>query len=310
MVAIVGGLLVARFVSIASQQEGAQRLVADAAGRLDIARRREEAAVSRLRDRDIRDFFTHKVIRAIGRGVLSAPKLRKIGDYTPLTDKDIADTATAIRTEFDTACSTLPPLIPPNTAREDYPQWDDFKHTQASLPDTDWDDAWEIAYEALVRPPRPKRTIVSADIPYSYTFPDVVFPPSVQHVSYSVLDAQRRDALLSDVAQAKQRVEDLQQEFDRLQRARDAVVKPKGLGGGLIVLGFFTLVGVIIPIWLMSRAPQRLSAHLGEVVFWLFLVGLLALLGYMTVLALRLSGWRKNKGNHDGEVTDNAGHDE
>jgi hypothetical protein len=64
--------------------------------------------------------------------------------------------------------------------------------------------------------------------------------------------------------------------------------------GGLVVLGFFTLVGVIIPIWLMSRGPTRLTAHLGEVVFWLFFVGLLALLGYMATLALRLSGWRRS----------------
>lgn len=45
----------------------------------------------------------------------------------------------------------------------------------------------------------------------------------------------------------------------------------------------------------MSRAPQRLTAHLGEVVFWLFFTGLLALLGYMSVLALRLSGWWKKR---------------
>jgi hypothetical protein len=45
----------------------------------------------------------------------------------------------------------------------------------------------------------------------------------------------------------------------------------------------------------MSRGPKQLTAHLGEVVFWLFLAGLLALLGYMGALALRLSGWRRNK---------------
>ena len=43
----------------------------------------------------------------------------------------------------------------------------------------------------------------------------------------------------------------------------------------------------------MSRAFRQLTPRFGEVVFGLFLVGLLALLGYMTALALRLSGWRR-----------------
>lgn len=94
-------------------------------------------------------------------------------------------------------------------------------------------------------------------------------------------------------------MEDIEDELARLQRARKAIVRPKGLGWGLVVLGFFTLVGVIVPIWLMSRAPKRLTAHLGEVVFWLFLIGLLALLGYMSALALRLSGWRRRNRSKD-----------
>ncbi len=117
-------------------------------------------------------------------------------------------------------------------------------------------------------------------------------PVTVKPPTYVALDIQRRDTLRANVERAKQRVEDIEDELARLQRARDAIVRPKGLGWGLVVLGFFTLVGVIIPIWLMSRGPQRLTAHLGEVVFWLFLTGLLALLGYMSALALRLSGWR------------------
>jgi hypothetical protein len=110
---------------------------------------------------------------------------------------------------------------------------------------------------------------------------------------YSPLDAQRRDALWASVARAEQHREDLEDEYGRLQRARDAIVRPKGLGWGLAVLGFFTLVGVLIPIWLMSRPPERLTAHFGEFVFWLFFAGLLTLFIYMGALALRLSGWRQ-----------------
>jgi hypothetical protein len=56
MVAIVGGLLVARFVTIASEQEGAQRLLDDAEGRLATGRRREGKARDNLRNSDIEPF--------------------------------------------------------------------------------------------------------------------------------------------------------------------------------------------------------------------------------------------------------------
>lgn len=131
--------------------------------------------------------------------------------------------------------------------------------------------------------------------------PHIPTPPE-----YVALGIQRRNTLRDDVARAAQHVEDVEEELARLQRARDAIVRPKGLGWGLVVLGSFTLVGVIIPIWLMSRAPERLTAHFGEVVFWLFFAGLLALLGYMSILALRLSGWRKHTETPDGQGANDA----
>lgn len=115
---------------------------------------------------------------------------------------------------------------------------------------------------------------------------------------YVVLDVQRRDAMQVDLSRAEQRVEDVEAEVAQLERARDAVVRPKGLGWGLVVLAVFTVVGVIVPVWLMSRGPKQLTVRLGEIVFWLFLTGLLLLVGYMSVLAMRLSGrWRKLGGD-------------
>ncbi|MFE2430596.1 hypothetical protein ACFXJ5_28100 [Streptomyces sp. NPDC059373] len=44
LVAIVGGLLVARFVTLSSEQEGAQRVLNDAMARRDVAKVRAEEA--------------------------------------------------------------------------------------------------------------------------------------------------------------------------------------------------------------------------------------------------------------------------
>jgi hypothetical protein len=292
MVAIIGGLLVARFVSIASEQEGAQRLVEGAQGRHATARKREQEARDSLRGWDTYDFFTAKVIRAIRDGERTVPGLRKVGGYTSLTDAESADTAMTILTEFDTADTTLRAMIPTDEIGTDSPEWEEFKHIHPLLPATDWDDVWDIAYEDIVRPPQPSPTPLRLGTSAKFAYLAPRTPPE-----YVALDAQRRDALQADVARAQQQVEDIEAELARLQLARDKIVRPKGLGWGLVVLGFFTLVGVIVPIWLMSRGPTHLTAHLGEVVFWLFLAGLLALLGYMSALALRLSGWQRNSGD-------------
>ena len=76
----------------------------------------------------------------------------------------------------------------------------------------------------------------------------------------------------------------------RLKQARDRIVRPKGLVWALVILALFTGDGVIYPIWLMSRAPKDLTHHMVVTVFWPFCGGLIVLLGYMGVLALRLSG--------------------
>jgi|SRR5579862_8670599 len=290
MVAIIGGLLVARFVTIASEQEGAVVLLNDAQGRLTTARRREEAARDRLHDWNIKDFFDLKVVEAIGEGERGLQALRDIGDPTRLTDEELAEVIKDITDEFAVARSTLRDLLPADAADHDSPRWEEFKRSNPSLPATNWEDVWELAYEGIVRPPQPAHPSLLDGSSLIGTFIPVPYIPTPPE--YVALHLQRRDALRANVERAGQQVEDIEDELARLHRARDAIVRPKGLGWGLAVLGFFTLVGVILPIWLMSRAPQRLTAHLGEVVFWLFLAGLLALLGYMSTLALRLSGWR------------------
>ena len=305
MVAIVGGLLVARFVSIASEQDGAERLVNDAQGRLGTARGRERTARDRLRNWYINDFFEYKVIRAIGDGEQDVRELRKVGDDTLLTNDELSEVVKAITDEFALARRTLSPLVSADTADSTNPEWREFKHSQSSLPETNWDDVWDITYEGIVRPSR----LLPPDNPswLGSAFSSApLLPPIPTPPEYVALGIQRRNALRGDLARAQQHTEDIEADLARLQRTRDAIVRPKGLGWGLVVLGFFTLVGVIIPIWLMSRPPQRLTAHFGEVVFWLFFVGLLALLGYMTVLALRLSGWRRHTGNDDGREANNA----
>jgi hypothetical protein len=292
MVAIVGGLLVARFVSIESEQEGAQQLLDDAKGRLSTAERRSKDAQDRLYAWDVNAFFIEKTIQEIIARKRDVASLRKLGGHTYLTDEQITENVESITTEYEAARRLLQGLMADLPSGYDYPEWDEFKQAQSVLIGPNWPEVWEIAYDDLITPPQPA---AHRGLP-GPTFPAAYFAPNV-HPEYIVQDENRRNELHSTAERAKQQVEDLEREVVGLQRARDFITRPKGLGFGLIILGYFTFVGIIIPAWIMSRAPKNLTPDLGETVFWLFFTGMATLLGYMTVLALRLSGesgkWRK-----------------
>jgi hypothetical protein len=296
LVAIIGGLLVARFVSLDSEQQGAQQLVDDAAARLTTARNRAVRARQDLYSWDVNSFFKTDVVTAIGRGEHDVVELRDIGDVTYLSDDTLRHVVGEIRAEFDEARRVLSELVTPRRPGE-AADWDAFKRSQrGQLPEMSWEDAWRIVYADLSSPRLPPETVALARLASTMVPSVAVTRPR----EYVVLDVQRRDALQADMSRAEQREEDVEAELARLQLARDAVVRPKGLGWGLVVLAVFTVVGVIIPVWLLSRAPRLLTVRLGEVVFWLFLAGLLLLLGYMSVLAMRLSGrWQKLRADAD-----------
>jgi hypothetical protein len=278
MVAIVGGLLVARFVTISSEQEGAQNLLNDANERLTIAQRRFGAAYDEIYEWDVRDFFDVPTIRSIGSGTTDIRDLRGPRLSRRLTDEQFTNIIGEISAEFRSARAALRGLVRPQSQRG-YVSWEDFQQSATGLPGIIWDDVWAIVYDDLAHPPATTDTFPN---------PYMLIPSRPE---YDVLHMQRRDALRGNLDRAQQRMEDIESEVERLKRTRDAIVRPKGLGVGLVVLSVFTVAGVIIPIWLLSRGPTQLTTHLGEVVFWLFLVGLLALLGYISLLALRLSGW-------------------
>jgi hypothetical protein len=292
LVAIVGGLLVARFVSLDSEQQGAQQLLEEAQGRLDTAQERADEARRRLREWDQNDFLDQDVMEAIEAGELDIGELRKIGHDSPLDDDDLTPLVYLVAEEFARARQALAGLF---VGDEDAPEgWKEFKRLWADAPTIRWDRPWQMVYNQLVHDARARRPQPMISNKFLYSSPP---PPAVTTTGtlpeFFIHKLQRRDALQSAVDRAEQHIEDLEAEVGQLRRARDAVVQPKGLGGGLAVLAVFTIVGVLVPLWLLSRAPKRLTAHLGEVVFWLFFAGLVVLLLYMTRLALRLSGrWK------------------
>jgi hypothetical protein len=124
MVAIIGGLLVARFVSLDSEQQGAQRILADAESRLAIARSRAEAASCDLLHQDARSFLNDwDVLVAICHGMTDLTGLRRRGDPTSLTDEELWPFVEEISEEMARARQMIEDRIP---AAEDIQGGDDY----------------------------------------------------------------------------------------------------------------------------------------------------------------------------------------
>jgi hypothetical protein len=113
LVAIVGGLLVARFVTLDSEQQGAQRVLEDAEARLALARQRAQQAAGDLLRWGVRHFlYSREVLTAINEGVEDLAELRKVGDSTRLTDEELQPFVDEVGRELAQAHEILEHAIP------------------------------------------------------------------------------------------------------------------------------------------------------------------------------------------------------
>jgi hypothetical protein len=323
LVAIVGGLLVARFVSLDSEQAGAQRVLDDAEARLLTARQRVQEAADRLLRRDARDLlYNRDVIQAILEGVTDLAELRRQGQDTRLTDEQLAPFVEEIRGELAHASQVLEEAIP-DSVEVETDGWDAFFRSTPTLPVSNWDLAWEIVFDRICERRATERAAAAereaaereaAQRALAERFPGIAGglsalekagrysalagwrPPAIPlgavplgNTDWQSIRARRRDELVASLERAEQHVEDVEGEVRRFRQARDAIVRPQGLVLGLAILGYFALVGILVPTLLMSLAPADLTPRLGILVFAGFFSGLVALLGYMGLLAVRLS---------------------
>jgi hypothetical protein len=291
LVAIVGGLLVARFVTLGSEQEGAQRVLADAEARLAVVKARAEEAHRKRLQFDLDHFFSREVIVAVSNDVVDAAGLREVGRYSVLTDTEIEHYAAVVAEELARAEETCRALLS-SDAMPEPAGWEDFRRTHPEL-QIEIEEAWEIKFAVLTLPPVRSRN------PPGLGFSRFPSMPTRASLSDTLMLQRglRRDALKAQDERSQQQLEDLEGEVTRLRQARESIVRPKGLALGLVILIFFTVVGVAVPLFIMRTAPKDLTGTMADTVFSLFMAGLVALLGYMTVLALRLqaSGSRSGR---------------
>ncbi|MEV6543421.1 hypothetical protein [Streptomyces sp. NPDC051665] len=297
LVSIIGGLLVARFVGLDSEQQGAQKLVEEAEARLNVARQRADEAQQRVQRWDASDFLqTPAVLKLIKDGTTDLDELRQHADCH-LNDDELTPYVDEVSQEFQQAEQYFAehPLSPDEKLLDAHGEWHRNRRNFKELPLIVWDEAWSLAFDEVVinaakaaenrRKAKQSRTL-------GYSFPSVPssFTPSMikamvprDTTDWRAITARRYDARVVASERAGQQVQDLENELARLRRAHSEVVRPDGrMLWALVVLAVFTVIGVVLPLWVMSHGPKDITPHI-RWMFWLFASALVILLGYMAI---------------------------
>jgi hypothetical protein len=314
LVAIVGGLLVARFVSLDSDQRRSREVMDEASERLDAARRQAEATHSTHVDWQAGFFFRGRVLQAISEGILDPAVLIRLGGHWPFTELELRPYAEEVAEEFARACAVLSARGPAIDQFGGRDAWDDFRGATPDLPEVRWDPVWEYAFDAFKRErfereaaerrererERPQRTAYDPSGLLSQGFGDLAemmsrpqyFParlPARPQTDYEATWERQKDDLRTADEHASQQVAEREAEFARLQRDHAEIAQPDArLWWGVSILTVYAIVGVGIPMWELSRGP----ADLGQVrwIFYPFAGGLAVLIIYIIVYLAKLFG--------------------
>src|SRR3569833_203336 len=144
MVAIVGGLQVARFISLESEQLGAEQRA-----------RNEKRTLRRYEAEDFLDH--HEVLRAIAEGNTEVRELRRKGSGCVLADEELLPFVEEYRSEYERAFQVIDSVV--HDAVELSPQewqglerkWISFRRNTPEVPaDLAKPRLWELAFKQVI----------------------------------------------------------------------------------------------------------------------------------------------------------------
>jgi hypothetical protein len=297
LAAIVGGLLVARFVTIDSDQLTSRKVLADARERLDAARDRRSTAWRAVLDWDADDFFrSSRVAEAIGTGQTEPLALMLVEDWEH-SDDDLRPYAEQAAGEYRAARDILPSLV----TQLDL-DWDDFRRDNLYLPPIRYPRTWEHVYDEiqveLIAAEEERRK--GARRAYGFEFDPASLGISsgtramisaiarTEASDFRATAARRRDGLVTAHQVAQQQVQDYEAELRRLQAAHAEIVRPDArLWWGVGIVAVFAAAGVALPLWVMAQGPKDLASV--RWLFWPFAAALAALLAYIIAYLAQLT---------------------
>ena len=307
LVAIIGGLLVARFISLDSDQRSSRQILAAAGDRLEVAQDRARAAWRAILRWHAEGFFADpEIIEAVvDKGVVSPAELMRMASW-PHDPDELAPFVTEVTEEAGRAREAITPRI-----RSDDVFWDGFRRRCPDLPEVRWPRVWEHVYDSIAReqaaaaeaeaearrraaPPKSALSIERAMDDMNDTLSRVqqqqraLLPVPRPQTDYGAIAARRSDELSASHARAQQQVEDLDAELRRVEQEHAEIAQPDArLWWGVGILIVFTILGVVVPLGVMATRPRDLAPV--QWVLYPFIGSLVALIGYIVLYLIQLT---------------------
>jgi len=298
LIAIVGGLLVSRYVALHAEQQSAGRRVQDltrreqeaAAGlaisRTDLAR---YSVVDALDDDRVFDEVFARGLEPTVDGVLRAIEW----DDEELDPDLLSEELEAIRLEMTEAITVIHPLVRTSFNHE---RWSDFRRANSIAPDRR--RLWEWVYEKVCDERRAEADTNASTSSNIFGLNigglmaagarSAITPAALSAARWSVqsqLEVARERELVDRLAEGEAEIRALRQERRLAEETYDATRQPEGFGLALQVLTFLAIVGMGVPFVVMGFAPLALPDWGRAAVIGLFFLGVSTLLRFLFVYA-------------------------
>ncbi|MFJ4254103.1 hypothetical protein [Microbacterium sp. NPDC090003] len=284
MIAIVGGLLVTRYVGLHAEQQAASRRLTDLNARSTNARRQMDADLREVKEVEAADLVNdERVFAAIVDADLALPVERVFpvtgDDPVDYVEEAVQGQLDAVTAQIRTAYRTLVPLIPDTVQQDD---WADFRGTHPALP-VHHAKAWAWVYGQVSG--RKKSQAAKAGDPLTHIAFVTQQPYATEPPQIRVDNQLVRDMLTSRIAGAKKDAEEAELGAVLASKAYEATRQPEGFGLALRVLRTLALCGVVPPVLLMAFGGDWWYPWPSVAVTLLFFVGLGTLLRFLFVYA-------------------------
>ena len=286
LVAIVGGLLVTRYLTLESEALGARKLVGSLGDKLVDARARAGDSQRRHELFEVREALTldehlEQFIAAVPDGGREAMAVAAELEGAGFGPDVVSEVVAQFNLEAERVVAFNWDLVP---YVESHDYWVDFarQHDVRS----EIDEMWEYAYIGVCEE-RPASYDMGGLGSFRAPMPDKA---TLGLVSVPEQNRRRdhRNRLIDarDVDRAE--VRRLEAELNAAVIARESQEQPPGLVVGLVVLAFLTVTSVVVPVLLLAPTPATLTYRESVLVVALFIVGIVVLFVYLGSHVYRL----------------------
>lgn len=284
LVAIVGGLLVSRVVSLATERSGLEQRLADLLSQLGAAEKQRDELEARLLRWDVSDVLwegreafakgdeTYDVQAMIDEAGVD----RSVEEVRHFVDQEAARYQ-SIRERLEPVFANGHPGFTFDEAREN-----GLSVTR------DEEGAYEAVWEALSEEhPEPRRAgYLGIDLD---SLRSTSLHTTVVDTVRSAAAGAELASLRGDTESARHRVDALKVLVEQMELALAQVGRPHGVSRGLWVLGYVIVTGTFVPLGVMASGIESIDWRGASAVVALLASGIALLMGYIVVEVHRMT---------------------